>query len=223
MHDMSDARPTRDPDTQPIPRVGGGGGERRRAAIALLILAVIAVGVVALMVKLLGGSSGSSNAQPTIIYTGPPVTHFGSNTSPQVSNSVPSSEPETSPSSTGPTGPSNRHVSCPTSAPCPLPDDIGDVLGALNSYRQEHHLGPVRGKVTSAAATCAATAASQCPSGFHWEPVGRSGQQVIQKIAARGGGELAFLLDPALKRVQIGWAYVPESHSFYCALVANAP
>jgi hypothetical protein len=216
---MSDARPPRDPDTQPIPRVRGGGGERRRAAIALLVLAVIAVGVVALMVKLLGGSKGSPTAELTAPYTGPAVTHVGSRT--RTSNSAPSSAPETSPTSSGATGPSHRHVSCPSSAPCPLPDDIGDVLGALNAYRQQHGLNPVHGKVTSAAATCAATAASQCPSGFHWEPVGRSGHQVIQKIAARGGD--TFLLDPALKKVQIGWAYVPASQSFYCALVANAP
>jgi hypothetical protein len=218
---MSDPRPTRDPDTQPIPRVKGRGGERRRAAIALLILAVIAVGVVALMVKLLGGSKGTPAALPSLTYTGPAVTHFGGSTAPGTSNSAPSSAPETSPTSSGPTGPSRRHVSCPTSAPCPLPDDIGDVLGALNAYRQQHGLGPVHGKVTSAAATCAATAAGQCPSGFHWEPVGRSGHQVIQKIAARGGD--TFLLAPGLKKVQIGWAYVPESHSFYCVLVGNTP
>jgi hypothetical protein len=216
---MSDARPPRDPDTQPIPRARGGGGERRRAAIALLILAVIAVGVVALMVKLLGGSNGSPTAQTSPTYTGPAVTHIGSGTQTRRGDSGASSAPETSPTSSGPTGPSHRRVSCPSSAPCPLPDDIGDALGALNAYRQQHGLQPVHGKVTSAAATCAATAASECPSGFHWEPVGRSGHQVIQKIAARGGD--TFLLDPGLKKVQIGWAYVPESHSFYCALVAS--
>jgi hypothetical protein len=217
---MSEPRPTRDPDTQPIPRVRVRGGERRRAALALLVLAVIAVGVVALMVKLLGGSKGTPLAGPSDTYTGPPVTHVSSSSPPQSSNSAPSTQPETSQSSTGPSG---RHVSCPSSAPCPLKDDIGDVLGALNSYRQQHALPPVQGTVTTAAATCAATAASVCPSGFHWEPVGRSGRQVIDKIAARGGGELAFLLDPTLKRVQIGWAFVPASHSFYCALVANTP
>lgn len=218
---------TRDPDTQPIPRVRGGGGERRRALVALLILAVIAVGIVAIMVAVLGGSNGGPSAQSPDRFNGPPVTHIKN--TPSHPNRLhhtggPRNSQRTSqrtsqpPTSLSPSGPSNRHVSCPTSDPCALRDDIGDVLGALNSYRQHYGLGPVAGTVTPAAATCAATAASECPNGFHWEPVGRSGRQVIEKIAARGGSD--FLLNPQLKRVQIGWAYVPASHSFYCALVA---
>ena len=62
---------------------------------------------------------------------------------------------------------------------------------------------------------------NQCPNGFYWEPVGRSGQQVITKIAANGGD--SWLLDSRMTSVQVGWAYIPSSKSFECALVSNAP
>ena len=113
-------------------------------------------------------------------------------------------------------------MSCPTSAPCSLPDDVGNAVRALNAYRTAHGKPAVRGSVTQAARTCAVSNGNQCPSSFFWEPAGRSGQQVIQKITANGDG-VSWLLSDQMTAVQVGWAYLPASHSFECALVSNAP
>jgi hypothetical protein len=102
-----------------------------------------------------------------------------------------------------------------------LPDDIGDAVGALNAYRTSHGKKPVRGRVTDAATTCALNNGNDCPGGYFWEPVGRSGQQVVQKIAAMPDGT-SWMLDDHMSAVQVGWAYIPESHSFECVLISNA-
>jgi hypothetical protein len=208
---------TRDPDTQPLRAVGT--GERQRAAIALGVLAIVALIIVGIMVAVLGSNSNSGktvNGTPT----GPAVTYTGSN------------RPSNAPSghATKPRGhhhkvpagrPGNAPVSCPTSSPCDLPDDVGNAVRALNAYRTQHGKPAVRGSVTQAARTCAVSSGNQCPNGFYWEPVGRSGQQVITKIAANGGD--SWLLDSRMTSVQVGWAYIPSSKSFECALVSNAP
>ena len=113
-------------------------------------------------------------------------------------------------------------MSCPTSAPCSLPDDVGNAVRALNAYRTSHGKPAVRGSVTQAARTCAVSSGNDCPSSFFWEPVGRSGQQVIQKISNNGNG-VSWLLSDQMTAVQVGWAYLPASHAFECALVSNAP
>ena len=112
-------------------------------------------------------------------------------------------------------------MSCPSAAPCNLSDDVGNAIQALNDYRTQHGKPAVHGAVTQAARTCAVSSGNTCPNGFYWEPVGRSGRQVIQKIAANGGD--SWLLDDHMTAVQVGWAYIPSSKSFECALVSNAP
>jgi len=217
---MSLDRPTRDTDTAPIPKVRT--HERRRAAIWLAGLAAAAVVLVAIMLAVLGNSDGSPGPSQVGEPTGPAVV-VTSSTPPAPTSTVATTSPPAKPrtSASSPTGPSNRQVSCPTSAPCALPDDIGDVVGALNAYRASKHLPAVTGKVTPGAQTCAVSAASNCPSGFFWEPVGRDGAQVVDKIVSSGrGGDR--LLDPALKTIQVGWAYIPQSKSFECAVVIGA-
>jgi len=42
--------------------------------------------------------------------------------------------------------------------------------------------------------------------------------------ALTDGGEtdgVAFLLDGKLKAIQVGWAYIPSSHSFECAIISG--
>jgi hypothetical protein len=213
-----------DPDTQPLPTVKAA-DERQRAAIALGVLALGAIVLVAIMIVFLG-SSGSNGPAPQAAGkpAGPAVTVTGSSHAsssassssrpkPSHSSPRPSSSPHRPPKHTGP-------VSCPTRNPCTLPDDVGDVLGAVNAFRAAHGKRPVSGVVTRAARRCAITGGNRCPNGFFWEPVGRSGKQVVRKIAASGDGA-SFLLDGRLRKIQIGWAYIPASRGFECALVTG--
>jgi hypothetical protein len=205
--------PTRDPDTAPVRTARF--GEKQRAAIVLAVIAVAAVVLVVIMVSLLGSSGNSPGSAPLAIPTGPAVTVTGG-AQPSTHTSRPPSSQARSSSSAVP--PSNRAVSCPTSAPCALPDDIGDFIGVLNTYRSQHGKQPVAGKVTQAAQTCAVSSGNNCPSNFYWEPVGRSGQQMLSKITDSGSGS-ADMLNSNLKTVQVGWAYIPSSQSFECALI----
>lgn len=213
--------PTHDPDTQPIRTVGT--GERQRAAIALGVLAIVALIVVGIMVAVLGRSSGGgSNTKNANGPKGPAVTVTGGAHPTQQHSGGPTSGHKHTHHRTQPSSrPSNAPVSCPTSEPCDLPDDVGNVVQALNAYRTAHGKPPVRGRVTQAARTCAVSSGNTCPNGFYWEPAGRSGQEVIQKVAANGGD--SWLLDDRMTAVQVGWAYIPSSQSFECALVSNAP
>jgi hypothetical protein len=214
--DPRDSISTRDPDTQPLRAVGT--HERQRAAIVLGVIAIVALIIVGIMVALLGSSKSNpptTDGQPT----GPPVSLI-SPSGKHPSGHATKPHPKTH--STQPhSSPDNAPVSCPGAAPCDLPDDVGNAIAALNSYRTQHGKPAVHGAVTQAARTCAVSSGNTCPNGFYWEPVGRSGRQVIQKIAANGGD--SWLLDDRMTSVQVGWAYIPSSKSFECALVSNAP
>jgi hypothetical protein len=211
----------RDPDTEPIKAVGA--GERQRAAIALGVLAIVALIVVGIMVAVLGRGSGDDNSTTNSANgpKGPAVTVTGGSR-PTHHQTKHSSGPKHTHQPQQPSSrPSGAPVTCPTSAPCDLPDDVGNVVSALNAYRTSHGKPAVRGSVTKAARTCAVSNGDTCPNGFYWEPVERSGKQVIQKISA-GGGD-SWLLDDRMTAVQVGWAYIPSSQSFECAVVSNAP
>lgn len=217
---MSIDPPSRDPDTQPFRRIGS--GERKRAALVLGVLVVVAVLVVGVMIYALGSSKDSPPNTPNANPTGPAVTVTGgapATTHPSVTRPKPTPKPRTTTHSSVPSG---RSVSCPTSTPCALPDDIGNVVRALNSYRTSHGQHAVTGSVTKAARDCAVRSGNgPCPSGYFWEPVGRSGDEVIGKIAKSGKGT-GWLLNPKMTTIQIGWAYLPSSKSFECVVVSNA-
>jgi hypothetical protein len=215
------------PDTQPIKM---GGGERRRAAIALAVLAVGALVLVAIMVYVFGSNGKSTSGTPvnpggpsgpavTVTGGGPPTassSHHHSRRNHPTHN--PSSNPAPSQSVPATGGPS----SCETSSPCELPTDVGNAVGALNDYRAQHGVDPVNGAVTKGAQECALAngQTSSCPSGYFWEPVPRSGRQVIEKIAAQSSGP-SWLLDKTMTRVEVGWVYIPSSHSYEVAMVAD--
>ncbi len=215
--DPRDSISTHDPDTQPLRAVDT--HERQRAAIVLGVIAIVALIIVGIMVAVLGSSNNNTTTTTNGHPTGPPVSLIspsgkhpsGHATKPHPNNH--STQPHSSPN--------NAPVSCPSAAPCDLPDDVGNAIAALNSYRMQHGKPAVHGAVTQAARTCAVTSGNTCPNGFYWEPVGRSGRQMIQKIAANGGD--SWLLDDRMTSVQVGWAYIPSSKSFECALVSNAP
>lgn len=221
---MTSEPPFDDPDTEPLRKLGSGQhGERKRAALVLAVLAVAAlvlVGVLYAVSTSGGGDSSSGSPIANAIPTGPAVKVTGV---PSQSASTSSSHPKpakssskAAPSSSARTGP----ISCPTSAPCALPDDIGDAVKAVNDYRAANGRSAITGSVTKRATTCAVGSGetASCPSGYYWEPVGRSGGQVVQKIANSPKGK-AFLLDKSLTAIEVGWAYIPSSHSYECVLI----
>jgi hypothetical protein len=209
---MNSEPPDRDPDTEPFRKIGT--GDRRRAALLLGLLAIAAVLFVAIMVYTLGSSDGSSDHPTLAGPDGPAVT---------VTGAVPTTTVHRSATRPRPSVTTPRPVSCPTSAPCALPDDVGNVGQALNAYRAARGQPPVTASVTRMAQNCALNEGdgSACPSSYFWEPVGRSGTEVIDKIAASPTG-VGWLLDPGMTAVQIGWVYLPSSKSYECVLVSNA-
>lgn len=215
--------------------------QRRRAAWGLGILALVAAIVVSLMVFFLGTSHGDNSNQvlPPAVSVSPTASSPPPSTRSAPATSTTPSRPRATPSTskTSKTSkkpsssarsssakpsvpPTTGRVSCPSGQACVAPGDAGNVMGALNSYRTAHGRTPALGAVSSAAQRCALGNGntSSCPTSYFWEPVtGRDGQAVINKIAAGGDGA-SFLLDPH-GSFELGWAYVPSSHLFECALV----
>lgn len=82
-------------------------------------------------------------------------------------------------------------------------------------------MGAVPSVVTGAAQQCAVTGGdgASCGNPFavarEWR---QSGWQAIRDI---GSGTGNFLLDPALRRVQVGWAYDPPTGQYVCVLIAR--
>lgn len=185
------------------------------------VLAVVAVLVVAIMIQIFGKADNASDAGTQADPTGPAVTVIGTQRS---ATHASSTRPKPSkPRTRSPSSPRTGPVSCPTTAPCVLPDDVGNAVQALNAYRMAHGRRTVIGSVTRAAQDCAVHNgdASSCPAGYFWEPVGRSGREVIDKIATSGHGGKAWLLNPDITAIQVGWAYLPSSKTYECVLVSS--
>jgi hypothetical protein len=194
------------------------GSERRRAAVVLGVIAVVALALVAIMLHTLGKSGDHAAPSTTSVRTGPAVIATGGSSRPARSST---SKPAPARSSTPSVLARRGRISCPTSAPCSLGSDVGHAVRALNDYRTSHGRKSVSGAVSRSARICAVTNGNDCPSDYFWEPVGRSGSQVIQKIAASGGKGIGWLLDRSTIAVEVGWAYLPRSHSFNCAVIAK--
>jgi hypothetical protein len=188
---------------------------RKRAAVTLGALAVVAVLVVVLIVLLSGGPSKKHSS--AIADNRPP--------SASARSTRPAAPPASAHSSPAPPTSSSQSASASPSAkrkPQRVAGDRGDVLGAINAFRARHGVHRIPGAVTTAAVACAAGSGDQssCPSSYFWEPVsGADGAQVVQKIVAQSTGA-QFLLDPSLKRVQIGWKSMGNGE-WECAVVGG--
>ncbi len=212
---MSDGRPTWETARS---------AQRKRAALALGAIALVAVLVVAAMLLFVNdSSSGNGNgtdtqvAGPTDSGTTAPTTQPRSSvqTSPTGATSSTRATPSKQPT------PKPTRVTCSTEPACTLPGDPGNTLAAVNAYRTSHGQLAIPGSVSRAAQTCAVHNGDSppCPKSYFWEPVsGHNGNEVISKIAAKRDGA-QFLLDPSVKSVHIGWAYIPSSGSYECAVV----
>lgn len=203
---MSDDLWVADPETE----------HRRRAVWGLTILGLAAVIVVALMVFLIGSSGGDdNNGLPNTSQIPELSTTAGStqqSTSQQTSTSARSSPPSTSASTTATT-------KCSSGSSCTLEGDAGHVIDAINTLRTSNGQQAVPGTTTDAAKTCSLNnGGSGCPSSYFWEPVSpQNGSDVVEKILDKTDGR-SFLLNPSMKSLQIGWAYVGGMYS--CTVIA---
>lgn len=195
---------------------------RRRALWALTILGLAAVIVVAVMVFLLGSSGGGNTGLPNTSQIPELSTTAQGSSQPQTSqsHSASSSHSGATPSKTPSTSASTSATTkCASGSSCTLEGDAGHVIDAINKYRTTNGRSAVPGTTSDQAKTCSLNSGGgSCPSSYFWEPVyPLNGSQVVQKIASRSDGR-SFLLDPSMKAVQIGWAYVGGQYS--CTVVA---
>ncbi len=200
--------------------------ERRRAAWGLTILVLLAVLIVAVMVFVLGTSGGPS--KPVGLADG--STPAGASTSAPPSSAqstatsaAPANSSSTS-ASTTPTvaRPTSTGSPCPSTAPCVVSGDAGQVVQALNAFRTSHGSPAVPGAVSAGAAACALGhgGGPTCQPHFSWEPVGstQDGAKVVSLIAGRGTG---WLLDPQMSSFSVGWVYFPSGSGghYECAVL----
>lgn len=189
---------------------------RRRAVWGFTILGLAAVIVVALTVFLIGSSGGNSNNGLPFTSQIPEQSTAGHH--PSTSHS--SSSASTSPSAPTTSASTTATTTCSSgSSSCTLEGDAGHVIEAINSFRTSNGQSPITGTTTDAAKTCSLhDGGGDCPTSYFWEPVTpQDGSAVVQKIASRSDGR-SFLLDPSIKAVQVGWAYVGGQYS--CTIVA---
>lgn len=198
---------------------------RKRAALALAALAFVALLLVGVMLLVLNksGNSGAPGQAPP-----PPATDIRSGVPSSPASARRSSaptRPRTAPPTRARPRPAPHHtavvLTCTGTPACVLPGDPGGVLQALNAYRRSQGSSPVRGGASGPAQTCAVNNGDggSCPRSYFWEPVtGHDGGEVISKIAANPDGR-QFLLDPQVRSVQIGWAYLPSSRGYECAVI----
>lgn len=200
---------------------------RRRAAWLLAMLVLVAVVFVALMVVFLkGGSNNQAGPTGPALPTGPvgstgTSTPGGSRSTAPTSKSSASKSSSPSRSATRVHQPpeSHRHrVTCSSQLPCVAPGDIGGAVAAVNSYRQQHGQPPVNGRVSDAAQQCALTNGGDCHGEWAESQVpDADGKEAVQKVLPFAQS----ILDPALKSIEVGWAYDPAAREYYFAIIQN--
>jgi hypothetical protein len=187
---------------------------RRRAAWLLGLLVLVAVLVVVLILTLThapGGDTAGGKRPLDSLLASPPTsaapTTAGHRTTPRST-----SHPRTSP----PTSSRLSPVSC--TKVCIVDGDPGNSVAAINAYRAQHGQKPVPGSVSKAAQTCALTNGGKCSGGWAESQVPKpTGAAALAKIIPLGK-----LLDPRLKSFEVGWAYDPNGHQYYFAIVKHS-
>jgi hypothetical protein len=177
------------------------------------VAGLIAAGITAYFVSRHGGSTPIGGSRPSRSAR---AVNSASSSSPAVSarSTLSTSAPLTTRPATG--------TPCPSSAACTVSGDAGGVVAALNRFRVSHGVPAVPGSASSQAQQCALDegAGPACAPHFAWEVVPvQDGARVISLIASRGG---QWLLDPGMTSFSVGWAFVPSSRQYECAILKVA-
>jgi hypothetical protein len=192
---------------------------RRRAAWLLGMLGIVAVLLIVVMTALIGSDNGtkpSDNAGPLdSSITGPghttSSTHHTSAAAGHSTTAAPSTTAATSTTAGAHAG------SCPTASRCALPDDIGNAIAAVNTYRAQHGKPALPGAVSDAAKACALANGSGCKGSWAESQVpSPDGTAAVAKLLT-----FAKLLDPQMTSFGVGWAYDPGSKQYFFAIVRN--
>lgn len=195
---------------------------RRRAAWLLGMLAIVAILFVVVMTTVLGSGGKSHNAvfpAPLDSLSASQPATPGSTAKSSAPASHRSSAAHSHARSTPTTHPPTTHgpASCPSQQPCAVAGDIGNAVGAINSYRTSHGQNSVPGSVSQAAVKCAVSNGGDCSGSWAESQVATaSGEAAVRKII-----EFGQLLDPRLRSFEVGWAYDPGAKQYYFAIVRN--
>lgn len=208
--------PLREPDDD-------SGPARQRALWVMAGLAVLAL-IVGASMLLFGNGSGGSGQHIDLL---PPVRTSGpsaaASTPPRTSSTgatgVPSASSSALPSfGTSPTGPPRTGNPCPSGTTCLVPGD-GGALAAANAFRAAHGQEPVPGGVSRDAQLCAQGRGNgpTCKPHYAWTAMpDQDGGKAITKILQFGRD---WLLDPGIKDLAVGWAYVGGQYE--CVLLKS--
>ena len=204
-----------------VPSAEEEAASRRRAlrGLALLVAAALLVlGLVVLLTRSSGGRSGSGGV------AGGAAGRSGSLAGPS-STQLATSSPISSSASAGPRTSTTSGGGCPTPAPCVIGSDDGGVVAALNAFRASHGASPVVGSTSAQAQQCALNQGDSpaCAPHYAWQPLPtRDAAKLISMVASASNG-FAWLLDPQVTSVSVGWAYQPggggSAGQYECAIL----
>jgi hypothetical protein len=205
-----------------VPSAEEEAASRRRAlrGVALLIAgALLVVGLVVLLTRS-GGGRGGSGAVAGAATPGSGSPPAGPSTTQLTTSGATSSS-----APVGPRTSTRSGGGCPTPAPCVIGSDDGGVVAALNAFRASHGMSPVAGSTSAQAQQCALNQGDgpACAPHYAWQPLPtRDGTKLISMIASGGNGA-AWLLDPQVTSVSVGWAYEPggggSAGQYECAIL----
>jgi hypothetical protein len=186
-------------------------GSRGRAVWGLVALAIVAGLIVVIMLATSGGSGGhhsGSAPSPSQLPSEPPSTPTTTPSTTAASTSAASSSTATSPIPTGTGNP------CGAAKSCAVPGDAGQLVAAINRFRTAHGQAAVTGTATPKAQQCAVAQGNgpNCAPSYAWEPVPtQDGSKAVGLVSPQ------WLLDPAVKSFEIGWAYA--NGQWECAIL----
>jgi hypothetical protein len=184
------------------PPDGDEDGSRGRAVWGLVALAIIAALIVVIMLATTGGSGGHHGAANTTVSSQLPSEPPSTPTTTPTTSAAPSTSASSSASpSAVPTSTGNP---CGAAKSCAVPGDAGQLVAAVNAFRTAHGRAAVTGTATPQAQQCAASLGDgpTCAPSYAWEPVAtQNGPKAVALVSPQ------WLLDPAMKSFQVGWAY----------------
>lgn len=192
-------------------------GSRGRAVWGLVALAILAALIVVIML-VTGGSGHHGSSAPTGLSSLPVepsgLTTPSTPTSRAVQPAIPTTSSAASSSTATSAIPTSTANPCGAAKACAVPGDAGQLIAAVNQFRTTHGAASVTGTVTAQAQQCAVAQGEgpACAPSYAWEPVPtQDGPKAVGLVSPD------WLLDPAMKSFQVGWAYA--NGQWECAIL----
>jgi hypothetical protein len=226
-------------------------GDGRRSVWTVLTVLAFAAAVVVLAIVLLRSPSSPHHhddqlagpTAPASTSASVPVSEIASRpatptTGPARTSSHPTKSPSSTPSTSASTSPTKKPTTprptptkttsgdpigngpCPNTSPCRIGGD-GGAIAHVDGVRQDS----VPGYISGAAQTCAVQAAEGAPCSLSkaygvFPETSENGARAVDDIIAANGD---WLKDKKLAGFQVGWAYNPTKHLYYCAIIEGPP